>query len=612
MKPIWIDLKEMISHTYHDTVPMGKILVVQWNGLMMALLIVLVLVVVANQRVEGFATKPRRRPISITATVHPLSPTIKSRKQNPLDTALTEYVVLSSSSSSSAGAGRPPTLLIVDTNNVRGKSDFALWNCDLLPLLTTLRKQYQPSTEQEQPQSQQQLLHIVYVMDHGCRPQVFDYDDGLIVFAGPHRTADDVIAQATRFFVESTTTTSAVASRSGREEEGHEEEGCQVVVVTSDGELKQRCLRQRGGGRGDDDYKRKKDKSSPIKVVGSPTLVSTLKTLESDKSSIVSKDFLKDLERIESDVRWCTALHPPFSTGAKKTEALAHGPWTSDLFEIVSSHEIFPRSVFSELTWHRVLVAEAMRNLLEVAQTPPSSSSSASSATPMRSSPSEPLNNQHGVLSAYKTFYENHQTDNSSGSGVDTMFLDHRIRRDPYLQQQLLSYFQNTLMSSSRSHTFLKSPSELAVDFMRTLVVESSSSTKTHDEILIRYMNEAPAHLQSSRKLDLSNLLKQLAVREKRDGDMKPKWYLRREEDDVVKDNDNDVVVNSFQPRRGRRSEKRQRLSLSSSSSSTGGGEMEYNLVETGRVVEVEWLQKWKRRLTCDSGPDSTGSHVCK
>ena len=192
MELIWIDWQEMINQSYRETVIFGRILLL-WNGLMAFI----VLVVVASQLVEGFATKPRQRHLT-TANIHPpfttkKAPSSHSRKKNPLDTALAEYVL----SSSSASADGRPTLLIVDTNNVRGKSDFAIWNCDLLPLLTSLRNQYQPRSEQQQ----QHLLHIVYVMDHGCRPQVFDYEDGLIVFAGPHRTADDVIAQATRAVV---------------------------------------------------------------------------------------------------------------------------------------------------------------------------------------------------------------------------------------------------------------------------------------------------------------------------------------------------------------------------------------------------------------------------
>jgi hypothetical protein len=482
-----------------------------------SLLIALIALAVTKRVVEALAQNDR--------TLHPHSPVPSRRRTpSPLEGTLAEY----------ASTGRP-TLLIVDTNNVRGKDDFATWNSDLLPRLASLRHQYATDAAQ---------LHILYAMDHGSRPQVFDYEDGLIVFAGPHRTADDVIAQAVRFFADGN------------------EQGCQVVAVTSDGELKQRCLR-RGG-----DYKRKKDKSLPIKVVGSPSLVSTLKNMGESEISI-SKNFLTQLERIESDIRWCTALHPPFQTGAAKAEAQAHGPWTSDLFETKPSHEIFPRKLFSELTWHRVLVAEAMRQLLDAQ--PPCTTSS----VPRKE------------LTSYKVFYENHQMDNSSGAAVNTMFLDHRLRRDPYLQQQLLNYFQTTLSSSlvGQESTALGSPSDLAVEFMVALVEESP--TKTHDELLTRYMNEAPNYLQSSRKVDLSNLLKQLAVREKRNGDTKPKWYVRE-------DIDPDSL--GFQPRRGRRSQKRQQSSLAVD-------EMDEELLEAGRLAEMEWMQKWneQRLANCES-----------
>jgi len=487
---------------------------------------------IAKQGVDGFnANYPSRT----TATGHSLMAQ-SSPKQNPLDSVLVEYM----------GSGRP-TVLIIDTNNVRGKDDFALWNSDLFPLLKSLRSQVDTD--------EQQLLHVLYVMDHGCQPEIFEYEDGLIVFAGPHRTADDVIAQAARFF-----------SNGGNDEKG----SCQVLVVTSDGELKQRCLRRPGG-----DHKRKKFKSLlfPVKVVGSTTLVSRLNSL--NKSNLERTDFISEMERIESDIRWCTALHPPFKSGAEKAVATTHGPWTSDLFDAAAKHEMYPRKAFSELTWHRVLVAEAMRRLLHL-HTPTSTTSVS-----------------HKELVAYKDFYENHQIDNSSGRPTDTMFLDHRIRREEYLQQQLLTYFQRTILcSSSSSHgqgdiVVPKSPSEQAAEFMMTLVLESPM--KTHDEILARYMNEVPTYFQSSRKVDLSSLLKQLATREKRHGDARPKWYVR---EDIPSSFEDDDGVPLFQPNRSPRSEKRRRRSLSA-----GSTEMDVDLVDTGRTAEMEWLHKWNERL---------------
>jgi hypothetical protein len=78
-----------------------------------------------------------------------------------------------------------------------------------------------------------------------------------------------------------------------------------------------------------------------------------------------------------------------------------------------------------------------------------------------------------------------------------------------------------------------------------------------------------------------------LAVREKRNGDTKPKWYVRE-------DIDPDSL--GFQPRRGRRSQKRQQSSLAVD-------EMDEELLEAGRLAEMEWMQKWneQRLANCES-----------
>lgn len=141
-----------------------------------------------------------------------------------------------------------------------------------------------------------------------------------------------------------------------------------------------------------------------------------------------------------------------------------------------------------------------------------------------------------------------------------------------------------------------KSPAaELAIDFMKGLVQESSSSSssfhsyKNQDEIVARYIQEAPYYLQSSRRQDLVDLLKRIAVREKRDDDVRPRWYLR---DDDSLDDDGILLAAttlekdwSFQPRRGRRSEKRRR------SLREGSIEVDEELVDTGRSVEKQWLE---------------------
>ncbi len=442
------------------------------------------------------------------------------KKSNPLDACIHESI--------QSGL---PTILIVDSNNVRGKDDFKTWNCDLLQRLSSYRR------------DQKENLHLIYAIDHGCRSQIFEYPDGLIVFAGPHRTADDIIVQATRYFVS-------------------QDLSSQLVVVTSDGELKQRCLRQADGG---GKYKRKKLKGSSgggVKVFGSPSLVSLLKGIQVEVSQCQNFVY-EELSRVESDIRWYTTLHPPYQSGYEQVEAEKHGLWQSDIVQQDCLNAMFPRITFQEKTWHRVVVAELMQRLLQT---------------------KEPESSTSQLLVHYKDFYQQHQVDNHFGSPVDTMFLDHRLRCEPYLQQQLLRYFQASVLDDNPNEKDkdplpFKSPSQLAVEFMQELVQESSC--KSQEEILARYRNEAPVQLQTSRGKDLLELLQKVAVRERRDDDTRPRWHLLEISDYA-----------GFQPQRGRRSEKRRQAQLDNSDDDIDEG-----LIATGAFFESEWLERVKVAL---------------
>ena len=115
---------------------------------------------------------------------------------------------------------------------------------------------------------------------------------------------------------------------------------------------------------------------------------------------------------------------------------------------------------------------------------------------------------------------------------------------------------------------------ELAVEAMQQLVQDSPN--KIQNEILLRYMNEAPEHLQSSRQQDLADLLNQIAIREKRHDDIRPRWYLADGAEQEALD---------FQPRRGRRSEKRIRAHIEQSA------QVDEELVAMGRSTENRWLE---------------------
>ena len=106
----------------------------------------------------------------------PKSRTTKNQQKSPFERCIDD----------SQEQGRD-VVVLVDSNNVRGKTDFQWTNRDLLKLLRVWKS------------SQDQSVEVICVVDHGLQAQAFPYEFGLIVLAGPHRTADDVIAAATKW-----------------------------------------------------------------------------------------------------------------------------------------------------------------------------------------------------------------------------------------------------------------------------------------------------------------------------------------------------------------------------------------------------------------------------
>ena len=84
--------------------------------------------------------------------------------------------------------------------------------------------------------------------------------------------------------------------------------------------------------------------------------------------------------------------------------------------------------------------------------------------------------------------------------------------------------------------------------------IVQDSQDKTKQDILTRYINEAPSDLQFTRRQDLEDLLKSIALRERtQDASARRQWTLLFDPTDPQDGNFN------LQPRRGRRSHKRQR-----------------------------------------------------
>ena len=116
------------------------------------------------------------------------------------------------------GGASEETVVVVDFNNVRGKTGFRETSASFMQLLADWAK----STGGP-------AARVVCVVDHGVEPGAALHrgcDHLLTAFAGPNRTADDVIATVAKSFAE---------------EGGHD-----VLVFTSDRELSSRCTSWQG------------------------------------------------------------------------------------------------------------------------------------------------------------------------------------------------------------------------------------------------------------------------------------------------------------------------------------------------------------------------------
>jgi hypothetical protein len=492
-------------------------------------------------------------------------------------------------------------VLLVDSNNVRGKEDFRLTNSGLLKKLQWWRRQSFSSD------SNRTRMNIICAVDHGSQAGAFFYEGlGLVVFAGPNRTADDVIAQATRWMAPSPDEFDSI----DRQDVTKTNDRRNVFVVTSDGELRMRCLRSNRPG----NMKRKKRPTNNVKVFGSPQLLPFFEKLddslqhpnlyreeEAESQRMASSQLLLESKilEVEKDIREYERKRPPYKSREEHLEALASGEWKSSILlgdeDDASCDEEegapslpFDTKSFNEKTWHRVLIAENMRRMMEQLPSAPSS--------PTTLSP---------VLTGYQTFYNNKH---GSSSVVDTasLFEDHRIQHEPYLQQQLLQYLDQGVASTTSKGNNNKtgepsprkettdpadffSPAQSSAEFLRCIVQESPE--KTQDLILLRYMKEAPLHLQFSRKQDLRDLLLFVAVREKREEDKRPHWYLKT----------STTTMDDWYIQPGGGGRRRAKRAGNQHSAKT----VDEAMIAVGRMAEERWFERLKwpkqfKKACCD------------
>ena len=113
------------------------------------------------------------------------------------------------------GGAAEKQIVVVDFNNVRGKTGFRETSAAFLALIADWAEKTGTSGR------------VVCVIDHGLRPNAALFRGGVVTaFAGPNRTADDVIASAAKTLAA--------------------DGGLDVLVFTSDRELSSRCTAWQG------------------------------------------------------------------------------------------------------------------------------------------------------------------------------------------------------------------------------------------------------------------------------------------------------------------------------------------------------------------------------
>lgn len=227
-------------------------------------------------------------------------------------------------------------------------------------------------------------------------------------------------------------------------------------------------------------------------------------------------------------------------------------------------------AAFEEKTWHRILVAENLRRMLERLSVSPCWTLD------------QGLSN---ILCRYKSLYE------TSLLQLDmvpsTMVFDRRIRFENSLQLGLIEYLERGVASLARETSEAvssKSPVETAAALLKQMVTESPG--KTQDQLLLRYMNEAPQSLKFPTKQDLRELLQFIAVREKREGDSQKEWHLLSDHPSLDCWH---VKPGASRRQQRRRAEKQSR------------GDMPVNedLLEDGAQAELQWFEllKWPNEI---------------
>jgi hypothetical protein len=385
-------------------------------------------------------------------------------------------------------------VLMVDANNVRGSEGFQLTTYDLIRVLASWRRSMisilskdnnndnsSSLDPHETGKSMSMSVSILCMMDHGGRPNAFSLDGIMLVFAGPNRTADDVMVQDCQWLAVAAAEQQQHQYQQQQQAAGKQsrQQRLDLFVVTNDRQLRSRCL---GSNRptyiANQDTTGSlstKEASSNSKLNGNGIIVQVfdslpfsnllkthwreevmvsplapeVTTLATEQINHTRTDQQAELwnaiSKVESDLR--SYQRPPLlllnrrkrrrqgkvPPAVAAAAAAAEQQQSNDECRNVQDRHPLGADEFPEKTWQRVLVAERLRQMLFLAA--PSSPSALKNEESVVVEAADATTDEHAFFwSSYQAMHNR-----IAGPPVNLCY-DQRIRHDNYAQDALSRY----------------------------------------------------------------------------------------------------------------------------------------------------------------------------
>jgi hypothetical protein len=387
-------------------------------------------------------------------------------------------------------------VLMVDANNVRGTEGFQLTTYDLIRVLASWRRSMisilskgkENSSLEQQPHEPGMPISILCMIDHGGRPNAVSLDGIMLVFAGPNRTADDVMVQDCQWLAAAVEQQQRQQFASGKQ---LKQQRLDLFVVTNDRELRSRCLKANRPSITNQDAtsgsRTTKEASSKIKakmnnngnavvvqVLDSLPFSGSLKTHWREEAMVTpltsvttatepihntdqEAELGNAMSKVESDLR--SYQRPPLLFLNRRerrrqgrqllptttTTTTTADPPSNDDCETVPLPRPLGADEFPEKTWQRVLVAERLRRILL-----PSAKTVESSVVVEAADSTTTTTATTATTEEHAFFWSSYQAMHNSFVGPPVnLCYDQRIRHDKNAQHSLSRYLADEDNSKS-------------------------------------------------------------------------------------------------------------------------------------------------------------------